>query len=81
LLLGKTLQKNNGVLIFTPKNPSAQKDAFENYETHREKWARAELSKYPDSFFIRDSPHQIVYIGTKDSTQTHARTLLWCAEN
>jgi hypothetical protein len=67
-LLRKLLQKNNSVLISTPKNPSAQKDAFENkYEIHKAKWTKHELADCRHTFFIRDRTHRIAYIGNKSS--------------
>ncbi|MFY9799465.1 MAG: methyltransferase domain-containing protein [Candidatus Nitrosopolaris sp.] len=75
-LLEKLLRQNKGVLISTPKNPSAQTDVFENiYETHRAKWTTDELSSFQDSFFIRDSTHRIAYIGTKDSVEKLKRRI------
>lgn len=68
LLLEKLLLKSKGILISTPKNPSAQKNAFNNdYETHRAKWTRKELSSFSNSFFLRDKTHLVVYIGTNES--------------
>jgi hypothetical protein len=88
MLLTKILANNKGVLISTPKNPSNQKDAFNNiYETHRARWTKQELSSLhssscsstsspsSSSFFIRDSTHLIAYIGRKDSVKRLARKL------
>ena len=75
-LLDKLLRQNNGVLISTPKNPSAQTGVFKNiYETHRAKWTRDELSSFQDSFFTRDSTHSIAYIGVKESVEKLKRRL------
>jgi len=75
-LLDKLLRQNNGVLISTPKNPSAQTGVFKNiYETHRAKWTRDELSSFQDSFFTRDSTHSIAYIGIKESVEKLKRRL------
>jgi hypothetical protein len=82
LLLTKLLQKNNSVLISTPKNPSAQKDAFENeYETHRAKWTKDELTGFRHSFFIRDRTHRIVYIGNKSNTNKLKRRIFFMCIN
>jgi hypothetical protein len=68
LLLEKLLSKSKGVLISTPKNPSAQKNAFNNdYETHRAKWTRKEMSSFSNSFSLRDKTHLVVYLGTNES--------------
>jgi hypothetical protein len=85
VLLTKILGNNKGVLISTPKNPSNQKDAFNNiYETHRARWTKQELSSLhssssssssSSSFFIRDSTHLIAYIGRKESVKRLARKL------
>jgi methyltransferase family protein len=75
-LLEKLLRQNNGVLISTPKNPSAQTEVFENvYETHRAKWTRDELSSFQNSFFTRDSTHRIAYIGIKESVEKLKRRM------
>lgn len=65
-LLETILSKSTGILVSTPKNPSPQKDAFDNiYETHRSKWTKDELSKIGNCNFINDNISFIVYI-TKD---------------
>jgi hypothetical protein len=75
-LLEKLLRNNEGILISTPKNPSDQKEAFENiHETHRARWTRDELSSFHYSFFIGDSTHLIVYIGTKTNMQKLKRRM------
>ena len=62
-LLDSLLSKNTGVLISTPKHPSAQKDAFGNiYETHRSAWSKQELSQMANIFFISDNISYICYI-------------------
>jgi len=64
-LLDSLLSKNTGVLISTPKHPSAQKDAFGNiYETHRPAWSKQELSKIANIFFISDNISYICHITT-----------------
>jgi hypothetical protein len=80
ILLTKILANNKGVLISIPKNPSNQKDAFNNiYETHRARWTKQELSSMHSSssscFFMRDSTHLIAYVGRKDSVKRLARKL------
>jgi hypothetical protein len=63
LLLDSLLSKNTGVLISTPKKPSAQKDAFGNiYEAHRSAWSKKELSQKANTFFIPDSISFICYM-------------------
>jgi hypothetical protein len=70
MLLEKLLSKSKGVLISIPKNPSAQKNAFNNeYETHRAKWVKKELSSFGNSFFLKDNTHLIAYIGTNESVR------------
>lgn len=70
LLLEKLLSKSIGVLISIPKNPSPQKNAFNNeYETHRAKWTRKELSSFSNSCFLRDKTHLVVYIGANESVR------------
>jgi hypothetical protein len=77
LLLEKLLSKSKGVLISIPKKPSAQKNAFNNdYETHRAKWTRKELSSFSNSFFLRDKTHLVVYIGTNESVRKLKKRLL-----
>jgi hypothetical protein len=75
-LLKKLLLKSKGVLISTPKNPSNQKDAFENvFETHRAKWTSQELSSFGNTFFLRDNTHLIVYIGSNESVSKLKRRI------
>lgn len=63
ILLDSLLSKNSGVLISTPKHPSAQKDAFGNsYETHRSAWSKNELSQLGNVFFISDNISFICYV-------------------
>jgi hypothetical protein len=63
MLVTKLLSKNNGILISTPKNPSPQKDAFENiYETHRSKWLKQDFLNIGDCYFISDNISIIVYL-------------------
>jgi hypothetical protein len=62
-LLNTLLSKNKGVLIGTPKNPSAQKDAFKNvFETHKSMWEKKELISFGNYYFIQDKISHIVYI-------------------
>jgi hypothetical protein len=62
-LLNNLLSKNKGILICTPKKPSAQKDAFDNiFETHKSSWKKAELSRFGKYYFSRDSVSCIIYI-------------------
>jgi hypothetical protein len=77
LLLEKLLSRGKGVLISTPKNPSAQKNAFNNdYEIHRAKWTRKEFSSFSNSFFLRDNTHLVVYIGTNESVMKLKKRIL-----
>jgi hypothetical protein len=65
-LLETILSKSTGILISTPKNPSPQKDVFDNiYETHRSRWTKDELSKIANCNFTNDNISFIIYI-TKD---------------
>ncbi|MGB9168935.1 MAG: methyltransferase domain-containing protein [Nitrososphaeraceae archaeon] len=65
-LLETILSKSTGILISTPKNPSPQKDAFDNIcETHRSRWTKDELSKIANCNFTNDNISFIIYI-TKD---------------
>jgi hypothetical protein len=86
-LLTKILAKNKGILISTPKNPSNQKDAFNNvYETHRARWTKLDLEGLysstntvdPDKgiFLIRDSTHLIAYMGSKAVASKLKRRLI-----
>lgn len=62
-LLNILLAKNTGVLICTPKHPSAQKNAFGNtYETHRSTWTRKEFSQSANTFFVPDGISFICYM-------------------
>jgi hypothetical protein len=62
-LLNNLLSKNKGILIGTPKRPSAQKDVFGNvFETHKSVWKKMELTSFGKSFFIPDNISSIVYI-------------------
>jgi 2-polyprenyl-3-methyl-5-hydroxy-6-metoxy-1,4-benzoquinol methylase len=62
-LLNNLLSKNKGILIGTPKRPSAQKDVFENvFETHKSVWKKMELTSFGKYFFIPDNVSSIVYI-------------------
>jgi SAM-dependent methyltransferase len=62
-LLKTLLKNNNGVLISTPKKPSAQKDAFGNiHETHRSRWTNNDLLRLGECYFIDDSISLICYI-------------------
>lgn len=62
-LLDKLLTKNTGILISTPKHPSAQGDAFGNiHETHRSVWSKQELSQMAKIFLIPDNISIICYI-------------------
>ena len=57
-LLDDLLSKNTGILISTPKHPSAQKDAFGNiYETHDLRGLSKSYHKWQTSFlFLIISP-------------------------
>lgn len=62
-LLNNLLSKNKGILIGTPKRPSAQKDAFGNvFETHKSMWKKKELISFGKYFFIADNISYIIYI-------------------
>lgn len=62
-LLNNLLSKNKGILIGTPKRPSAQKAVFENvFETHKSVWKKIELTSFGKYFFIPDNVSSIVYI-------------------
>lgn len=61
-LLNTLLSKNKGILIGTPKNPSTQKDAFENvFETHKSLWEKKDLASFGKYYFIPDNISHIVY--------------------
>ena len=67
-LLKILVNKNKGILIGTPKNPSQQKDVFDNiYETHQSKWLKEDFETIGECFFIPDCLSFIVYI-TRDKT-------------
>jgi methyltransferase family protein len=89
VLLSKLLAKNKGIFISTPKNPSKQKNAFNNiYERHRSRWTRKELLSIIDSsnnnssnngsesYFIHDTTHLVAYIGKSASVKKLRRKLL-----
>ena len=62
-LLNNLLSKNKGVLINTPKKPSAQKDAFDNiFETHKSSWKKEELTSFGKYYFSPDNISSIIYI-------------------
>jgi hypothetical protein len=88
-LLSKLLAKNKGIFISTPKNPSKQKNAFNNiYERHRSRWTRKELlsiidrsnndssSNSSESYFIHDTTHLVAYLGKDGSVKKLRRKLL-----
>ena len=60
------MSKNKGIIIGTPKNPSNQKDAFDNvFETHKSMWKKDELTSFGKYYLIPDNISFIIYI-TKD---------------
>lgn len=62
-LLKTILERNGGIIISTPKNPTVQTGAFGNvFETHMSKWTKSELDAIGDSLFIRDSVSVIGYL-------------------
>ncbi len=62
-LLNRLINNNKGVLISTPRKPSAQKDAFGNvYETHRSRWTENDLRGLGECHFIDDSVSLICYM-------------------
>jgi SAM-dependent methyltransferase len=76
-LLHKLLKENRGVIISTPRRPTAQKDAFGNaYETHKSRWTKRELSGLGSSYFVRDRISFIGYIGKKEHVQKLKRELV-----
>jgi 2-polyprenyl-3-methyl-5-hydroxy-6-metoxy-1,4-benzoquinol methylase len=77
-VLRKILSKNGGALISTPKNPSSQKDAFNNvYETHRSKWAKRDLQSIAPSLFVDDKVSHIVYLGNdREVTKLKRKVLM-----
>ena len=65
-LLNTLLSKNKGIIIGTPKNPSNQKDTFDNvFETHKSIWKKDELTSFGKYYLIPDNISFIIYI-TKD---------------
>ena len=65
-LLNTLLSKNKGIIIGTPKNPSNQKDAFDNvFETHKSMWKKDDLTSFGKYYLIPDNISFIIYI-TKD---------------
>ena len=65
-LLNTLLSKNKGIIIGTPKNPSNQKDAFDNvFETHKSMWKKDELTSFGKYYLIPDNISFIIYI-TRD---------------
>ena len=65
-LLNNLLSNNKGILISTPKKPTAQKDVFENiFETHKSLWKKEELISFGKYYFNPDNISYIIYI-TKD---------------
>jgi hypothetical protein len=64
-LIRTLLAKNGCILISTPKNPTPQKDAFDNvYETHRSVWTPNELTSLGHTAFIRDDISWIAIISS-----------------
>ena len=62
-LLDTLLAKNTGILVCTPKRPSAQNDAFGNtFETHKSAWTRREFLQTSHTFFVPDRISFICYI-------------------
>lgn len=62
-LLNNLLSKNKGILISTPKKPSAQKEVFDNvFETHKSLWKKEELISFGKYYFSPDNVSYIVYI-------------------
>lgn len=62
-LLETLLAKNTGILVCTPKRPSAQKDAFGNvFETHKSTWTRRDFLQTSHTFFVPDSVSFICYL-------------------
>ena len=75
LLITSVLQKNNGVIISTPKKVSNQKDVFDNkYEIHKSQWTKEELSLYGASFFLSDPVSHIGYLSLDKRKVVTVRT-------
>jgi hypothetical protein len=76
-LLRKILYMSDGMLISTPKNPSKQKDAFNNvYETHRSKWTKSDLSRFTSQLFVKDRISHIAYLGNHENVRKLKKKLL-----
>jgi hypothetical protein len=76
-LLRNLLERNEGVLISTPKQPGDQKDVFDNkYEIHRSKWSQADLMEYQSTIFVPDRVSYIVYIGEEEKVIKLKRIML-----
>jgi hypothetical protein len=75
LLLAKIVERNNGMIISTPKKVSNQKDVFDNkYEIHKAQWTKDELSAYGASFFLSDPVSHIAYLSLDKSQVAALRT-------
>ena len=62
-LLNGLLNKNKGLLISTPLNPSPQEDAFGNiFETHRSVWSIRDLQELGECYTIKDRVSLICYV-------------------
>jgi hypothetical protein len=76
-LLNNLLSKNKGILIGTPKNPSNQKDVFENvFETHKSLWKKRELISFGKYYFIPDNISSIIYITKEEQSLSNLKTRL-----
>ena len=63
-LIKRLLEKNETVLVVTPKKPAIQKEMFNNpYESHISKWTEKELSAFGETFFLNDTDNLIACIG------------------
>lgn len=62
-LVNTLLSKNKGIIIGTPKNPSNQKDVFDNvFETHKSLWKKDELTSFGKYLLVPDNISFIIYI-------------------
>ena len=63
-LIKRLLEKNEAVLVVTPKKPAIQKEMFNNpYESHISKWTEEDLSALGETFFLNDTDNLIACIG------------------
>ncbi len=65
-LLETLIEKNEIIIVSTPKKPSPQKDAFGNvHETHRSSWSKYELMELGNTYFIEDDISLVCIISSK----------------